>query len=95
MPKQTVFNGRVAGPSFYPDGKNCRVNEEVTVVPEPDNKYDAQAIAVLSNDGKKIGHIPMVSTGVLHKHWAQGRKLSAVLTTWQWPNRCAIKVTLA
>ena len=40
-----------------------------TLVPEPDNKYDPNAIKVLGYDGKMLGYIPKDKTELVHEYW--------------------------
>ncbi len=44
---------------------NCFVGNEVKLVPEPNNKYDSNAIRIRCN-GKLIGYIKADETDVVH-----------------------------
>ena len=43
--------------SYQPAIKRCREGEPVTLMLEPDNPYDADAIAVVSKRGETIGYL--------------------------------------
>lgn len=51
---------------------------EVTLVPEPDNKYDANAIKV-TKAGLDLGYVPADQTKLIHQHLAAGIEVQAVL----------------
>lgn len=50
------FNSKIVGCRYYPG--HARMGEFVTLVREPTNPYDANAIRVLNQAGTQIGHIP-------------------------------------
>ena len=48
----------VAGTNYHPGHKNVVSGERVYFVREPDNKYDSNAIRILTVDKVMIGHVP-------------------------------------
>ena len=56
-----------------PDGKsrqeiisNCRKDEELVLVPEPDNHHDPGAVKVCRKNGEQIGYLPADSGRMAH-----------------------------
>jgi hypothetical protein len=49
--------------------KACSVGEELDLVPEPDNRYDSDAVKVCRQNGQQLGYLPsgnrMAQNGVL------------------------------
>lgn len=73
------FAFHVVGESYYmdairsiirsapkPEQAAGRVTKLAVLLPEPDNKYDNRAIAVVI-DGKKVGHVPKTDLDLLHE----------------------------
>jgi len=61
------------------------VGDELAIVPEPDNKYDEDAIQLHSFDGVFLGYAP-AKTGGFKNRWilnrmAEGRELKVVIET--------------
>ncbi len=82
-PSTYTFDTAIVGVRFYqgaagllsevsPDGG--RVPGLLTLVREPDNQYDKNAIAV-HFDGKKVGHIPAPQAKILAPRLDAGRKV--------------------
>lgn len=54
---------KIAGiPHRNPDLSVLKVGDEVQLIPEPDNKFDPNAIKVMHN-GVHLGYIPRTDTG--------------------------------
>ena len=47
----------IAGTKYYNIPKDINIGTSLDLIPEPENKYDSNAIAVFAN-GEKIGHVP-------------------------------------
>jgi hypothetical protein len=43
----------------------CKVHDLVTLIPEPNNKYDSSAI-IVNVSGYEIGYVPADETGIVH-----------------------------
>lgn len=57
----------VAGHQHYLDAAlTVAVGQKVTLKKEPENQYDENAIAVISESGRHIGYIPRNRTAVFH-----------------------------
>ncbi len=85
-PNTYTFDTAIVGVRFYqgaaellsevsPDGG--RVPGLLTLVREPDNQYDHNAIAV-HFDGKKVGHIPAPQAKILAPRLDAGRKVLGI-----------------
>jgi hypothetical protein len=56
-----TFSSKVVGSTFCGGQKhiaNCRVGEDLTLVREPQNIYDKNAIRIETKEGNMLGHIP-------------------------------------
>lgn len=69
MTNMKIYDGVIAG-VFHaaPDFNLLRVNDPVRLIPEPDNKFDANAIRVDSLHGAKLGYIPRLETWPFHQY---------------------------
>ena len=56
----------------------CEPGDVVTLVHEPKNPADANAIAVLSSRGVQIGYIVAHRTNIIHRAWGDARDVRAV-----------------
>jgi hypothetical protein len=66
MSKSLVHQFKVAGVRFYPyESAGLQTGDQVTLVAEPENKYDDKAIKVLKGS-IQIGHVPKVDTHLFH-----------------------------
>ncbi len=85
-PNTYTFDTAIVGVRFYqgaaellselsPDGG--RIPGLLTLVREPDNNYDKNAIAV-HLDGKKVGHIPAPQAKILAPMLDAGRKVLGI-----------------
>lgn len=65
----------VVGIQYYSDKEDLEANQEITLMKEPANKYDKEAIAVLADaDGfKKIGYIANSTKTVAKGCYSAGR----------------------
>ena len=80
-PNTYTFHTAIVGVRFY-DGAADLLNDistdyTITLVREPHNKYDANAIAV-HLDGGKVGHIPAPQAKILAPMLDAGRKVLAI-----------------
>ncbi len=82
-PNTYTFNTAIVGVRFYqgaaellsairPDGE--KIPSVITLVREPDNEFDVNAIAVHLDD-KKVGHIPAPQAKILAPMLDAGRKV--------------------
>ena len=64
-----LFESSVAGNQFYAYSKTSgfAVGQPLTLVADPENKYDANAIKVMHQE-QQIGHVPRAITCMIHKH---------------------------
>lgn len=60
--------------------RRCRVPEELQLVPEPDNPFDSNAIAVCRANGEQLGHLNQRLAADIHRWMANGQHWVAVLT---------------
>jgi hypothetical protein len=61
------YSQRVAGVSFYQSAvRECSPLDQVTLVPEPENVHDPNAIKVMVNDIHHVGYIPRNDTDGYH-----------------------------
>lgn len=68
-----LYSGNVAGVSHSkPDFNKLAPRDVVTLVPEPQNEYDAQAIRVDHATAGKLGYIPRDSTYGFHVNKSTG-----------------------
>jgi len=75
-----------AGVKFRPNWKNnlmeLTTGEELALVPEPDNKFDKNAVKIVSKlDGTHLGYVP-AKTGeaaIISSALAAGRELKAIV----------------
>lgn len=51
-----------------------RVTKLAVLLPEPDNKYDQRAIAIII-DGKKVGHVPKTDLDLIHEVVAEVKSM--------------------
>lgn len=71
-----MFTTSIAGVSYTnPDGQSrqdliraLHEGDVLSLVPEPDNAYDANAIKVCVNDGVQIGYLPRAVAAKLAEH---------------------------
>ncbi len=56
----------------------CKPGEEVTLLREPENRQDRNAIAVYSRRGAQIGYIVADRTILIHKAWGEAREVRAI-----------------
>lgn len=61
----TPFKTKIAGiPHRKPDLTALAVGDTVNLVPEPDNRFDPNAIKIVSASGVHLGYIPRTDTGL-------------------------------
>jgi HIRAN domain len=58
----------------------CRAPEELQLVPEPDNPFDSNAIAVRRASGEQLGYLNQRLAADIHRWMANGQHWVAVLT---------------
>lgn len=72
--KRHLFNGHIAGFSYW-DGveafESLKIGTKLTLVREPDNKFDPYAIAIYYDD-YKLGFVPRDSNHELSKYLEMG-----------------------
>ena len=56
----------------------CEPGDPVTLVPEPKNAADANAIAVFSSRDVQIGYVVADRTGIIHRAWEAAREVRAI-----------------
>lgn len=60
--------------------RRCRVPEELQLVPEPDNPFDSNAIAVCRANGEQLGYLNQRLAADMHRWMGNGQQWVAVLT---------------
>lgn len=69
---------RIKGISHYQEAaSHCRIGDSVTLVPEPTNPYDSNAVRVDCHQ-RKLGYVPRELASDIHEHVAGG-KCSALI----------------
>ena len=75
-----IFDFAIAG-GFYHGLREAlaamRVGDRLILRPEPENRFDGQAIAVFDEAGRKLGYVPRLATASPHAALAEGRVLDA------------------
>lgn len=86
-PAKTIFlhEGYVAGYQYHQGMKpeieaSLRVGQEVYLLREPENSYDAHALAVMTANGHKLGYVPRDVNTVPAAIADQDVKLYAVIS---------------
>ncbi|MET0412467.1 MAG: HIRAN domain-containing protein [Polyangiaceae bacterium] len=69
---------RVAGEEHYPGSSIVEVGEELQLVREPTNDYDANAVMVQKSDGTKLGYVPRQYSELVARLVGQGLALHPV-----------------
>lgn len=71
------FETNVAGVTFYDvDFSRIKTSSKVELIPEPENKYDSNAIKVII-DGKQVGHIKRTVNTTIIDLWNRGAQVRA------------------
>ena len=81
-PSVFLLQTHVAGTYYHDLGTQARAFafwDELALVREPHNLYDAQAIVVQSPEGEKIGYIPREKNALLAARIDKGERLAAYL----------------
>src|ERR1700740_1791548 len=60
--------------------RRCTAAEELRLIAEPDNPFDANAIAVCRGNGEQLGYLGQRLAEEMHRWMARGENWSAVLT---------------
>lgn len=63
----------VVGIKYYSDKEDIEPGQEVTLMKEPSNKFDKEAIAVLADNLEKIGYIANSTHTVAKGCYSAGR----------------------
>lgn len=60
----------VAGVSYCKDVcKSVKIDDILTMVPDPENKYDNNAIKICNSKNEKCGYVPkLITTQIKNKH---------------------------
>ncbi|UPY36259.1 HIRAN domain-containing protein [Sediminicoccus sp. KRV36] len=80
-----LFDFTIAGGAFhglYEALPGLVPGMRVLIVAEPENRFDANAVAVLRPDGLRLGYVPRAANPPVAALLAQGRQLGARLTAW-------------
>ena len=82
--KQVFLMGtNVAGTGYHEaavEAKSLKAGDQLVLKREPDNPHDKLAIAVLGQNGAKLGYIPGSQNGVLARLMDSGKQISAEIT---------------
>lgn len=81
--------------SRYLDYRNelhsiCSIGEEVAIVPEPDNPFDRNALAVKTKNGVSLGYIPEDETSLIIMLIKRKRAFFGKLTEVGYPGEIPI-----
>lgn len=60
--------------------RQCYVGEDVTVRHEPENPYDACALAVFGHDGRQLGYVPAAMSSKIVETFGKGLELPGMVT---------------
>ena len=60
--------------------RRCRVHEELQLVPEPDNPFDSNTVAVCRANGAQLGYLNQRLAADMHRWMENGQHWVAVLT---------------
>lgn len=79
-----VHTDRVAG-LFHHQHKSIAIapGDELTLQPEPENPYDANAIKILLR-GAMLGYVPRTSTWRIHPYLASGQRTFACVLAYNY-----------
>ncbi len=78
-----LFDTYIAGTSFIDDlsvFEGLRVNEDLILRREPDNKFDAQAIVILNSEGIKLGYVPRKDNLIFGRLLEAGKMLKGKIS---------------
>ena len=82
--KQVFLMGTsVAGTGYHEaatEAESLKAGDRLILKREPDNPYDDLAIAVLGENGAKLGYIPRNQNSVLARLMDAGKRISAEIT---------------
>lgn len=82
--KQVFLMGtNVAGTAYHEaavEAKSLKAGDQLVLKREPDNPHDDLAIAVLGQNGAKLGYIPRNQNGVLARLMDAGKQICAEIT---------------
>lgn len=73
-----TFHTKVVGSTFCGGQELLKMIEpgqKVQLVPEPDNKYDKNAIQIYISDNDRLGYIPKETAPIIHEEWSKQRIL--------------------
>lgn len=78
-----LYQGHIAGLQYYAGAKclpRLRKGDVLTVIPEPENRYDEHALAIYW-EGEKLGYLPREDNQVLSRLAAAGLLLYAEVSS--------------
>ena len=82
-----LYNIKVAGTTYINNKdtiiRELNINDSLTLVREPDNKYDEYAIKVLTGRGEKIGYIPRENNKIFARMLDAGKELYLIIQSIQ------------
>lgn len=85
-----LLNIKVAGTNYIDDKiviiEKLKVNEQLFLVREPENKYDEFAIKVTTSSNKKIGYIPRENNKIISRLLDAGKELYLIIKDIQKEN---------
>ena len=70
---------RVAGLRHYPGRVTAEENTHVSLVLDPSNAHDKDAVKIVLNDGAALGYVPRCYAPLIRDHLIRGDNLEAVL----------------
>lgn len=80
---QTIYSGAVAGVSHAkPDFDSLNAEDEVRVIAEPHNTFDAYAVGLFHTTAGSLGYIPKESTVVFHDAFRNGYPVRAKIVSF-------------
>ena len=76
-----TYEGRQRLISRLNNNEELEENTELVLKREPDNPYDANAVAVLTLDGQKLGHLAREIAQNVSRSMAAGRRYRAYVSS--------------
>lgn len=73
-----TFHTKVVGSTFCGGQEllhTISAGQEIKLIPEPDNKYDPNAIQIFISDDDRLGYIPKETAPIIHEEWGRNRIL--------------------
>lgn len=73
-----IFHTKVVGSTFCGGQELLHLIEpgqDIQLIPEPDNKYDPNAVQVFISENDRLGYVPKETAPIIHEEWGRNRIL--------------------